>query len=404
MTIERVTAVRRAAHAGRAMILALTLVLLPGAAAAQQSVTDILSFLLINRSIATDDAARDEQAAAATRDAMSQFLLVELATLPALSSSSGFTYRLDPELGGIAVRSSESFGPSFVERSLTAGSLRPSFGLAYQDTSFDRIDGRPLDEGTLVATASRLTGEPEPFDVETLTMHLRTRTLTLSTNVGVTDRLDVSAALPFIRLTMNGERTDTLRGTPLVQATARVEASGVGDLVLRAKYNALRRGGTGLAVGLETRVPTGDADNLLGAGEASLKPRIIGSIDGGRASLHTELGYAFGGLSRELDFGGALAVAATPRVTIVGEVLGRRLESGGRLVETVAPHPTLAGIETIRLVGVAEATTRALLVGSVKWNVADTWLVTAGVLRPLTQTGLTAALIPSVTLEYAFTR
>jgi hypothetical protein len=226
----------------------------------------------------------------------------------------------------------------------------------------------------------------------------------MSMNVGVTDRLDVSAALPIVRLTLTGERVDTLRGTATVQATARVDASGVGDLVLRGKYNAVRRGGTGLAVGAEARLPTGAEENLLGAGELSIRPQLIGSLENGRVSLHSEFGYSFGGLSREIDYAGAVAVAASSHVTFVGEMLGRRLESGGRITETVVPHPTLRGVETMRLTAVPEATYRAVAVGSVKWNVANTWLVSASVLHPITTTGLTADMIPSVVVEYSFGR
>ena len=374
----------------------------PAPALAQRSVTDVLSFLLTNRSIPTDDAAQDEAAAAATRDTISRFLLLELATLPTLSSSTGFVYRMDRDLGGIPVRSSQSFGPAFVDRSLTVGALRAAVGAAYQETKYDRIDGRSLRDGTLVATASRLTGQADPFDVETVAIRLRTRTLTLSTNVGVSDRADISVAVPLIRLMMSGERIDTLRGTPLLQAAASVDASGIGDIVVRGKYNALRAGGTGLAIGAEARLPTGAEENLLGAGDVSLKPRAIGSLELGPVSVHSEIGYAFGGLAREFDYGGALAVTASPRLTFIAELLGRRLDSGGRLAQTVAAHPRLVGVETIRLTAVPEATNRTLAVGSVKWYVGDTLLVTGSVLRSLTTTGLTAQFSPSVVLEYSF--
>src|SRR6188508_3710953 len=93
----------------------------PAAAAAQQPLSDVLSFLLINRSVVTGDFARDEAAAAATRDVIVTFVLAEISTLPTnYSPASGFAYRLDPELG-VTRRSSKSFGPFFMERSLTAG-------------------------------------------------------------------------------------------------------------------------------------------------------------------------------------------------------------------------------------------------------------------------------------------
>ena len=376
----------------------------PPALAQDRSVTDVLSFLLTNRSIATADAAQDEAAAAATRDTISRLLLLELATVPTLSSSTGFVYRMDRDLGGTAVRSSESFGPAFVDRSLTSGTLRVAFGAAYQETRFNRIDGRSLTDGTLVSTASRLTGQSEPFDVETVALHLTTRTLTLSANIGATDRLDVSAALPLVRLKMSGERVDTLRGTQFLQATAAVDASGIGDLIVRGKYNALRAGGTGLTIGAEVRLPTGAEENLLGAGELAVKPRLIGSAELGAVSVHSEFGYLLGGLSRELDYGGAVAVAASPRVTLIAELLGRRLESAGQLTDTVAAHPRLAGVETIRLTAVPGATYRALAIGSVKWNVGEALLLTGSLMRSVTSTGLTAQFTPTVVLEYSFGR
>lgn len=369
---------------------------------AQESVTDVLSFLLTNRSIATGDAVRDEQAATAVRDTISDFLLLELSTLPTVSSSTGFAYRIDRELGGAIVRSSDNFGPFFVERSLTTGIRSPAVHVAYQEMVFDRIDGRHLTDGTLLATAARFRGDVEPFDQETLSLRLRTQTVTLSTNIGLTDRLDVAAALPLVRLTLRGERFDTLRGVQFLQAAARADTSGIGDLVVRAKYNVVRRGGSGLAVGAESRLPTGAAENLLGAGEASLKPKAIASLERERVAVHSEIGYWFGGLSRELDYGGAVTVVGGPRVTFVGEMLGRRLESLGRLAELVRPHARLAGVETIRLTGVAEPTHHVMAVGGVKWNVAGTWLLTASVTRPLTSAGLTARVIPLVVAEYSF--
>ena len=254
------------------VIVALALTLgSPAAAAGQQPLSDVLSFLLTNRSVVTGDFARDEAAAAATRDTLVTFILAELNTLPTNSPASGFTYRLDPELG-MNVRSSNSFGPFFMERSLTVGRGQVSFGVAYNEAMFDNIDGRSLRDGTLVATAGRLVGDAEPFDAETLTLRIRTRATTVSGHVGVTDRLDVSAAVPFLIVSLDGQRVDTYRSASVVQATALASASGIGDARVGAKYNAIRRGGSGMALAGEVRLPTGDSDNLLGSGELVFTP------------------------------------------------------------------------------------------------------------------------------------
>ena len=370
-------------------------------ATAQQTVSDVLSFLLTNRSIPTGDFVQDERAAAATRDTISTFLLLELSTLPVASSGSAFTYRLDRNLGTV-VRSSDNFGPFFVERSLTSGLLRGSLSMSYQSVSFDTIDGRSLKDGTLVATASRLRGDAQPFDVEAVTLEIHTNTMTLVGNLGVTDRLDVSGALPFVTLSLDGRRVDTYRGTNFLQATASASASGPGDSLIRAKYNVVRGVRSGLAIGGEARLPTGNAQNLLGTGEASIKPRVIASLERDRIGVHGDFGYSVGGLSDELQYGAAITVRGTRRSTLVGEIAGRRLASAGRLTETTEAHPRLAGVDTIRLTSIEQATEKIVGVIGVKWNIFATLLFSANLVRPLTSTGLNARWISTVAFDYSF--
>jgi outer membrane putative beta-barrel porin/alpha-amylase len=373
----------------------------PTPAAAQQTVSEVLSFLLTNRSIPTGDFVQDARAAAATRDTISTFLLLELSELPVTSSASAFTYRLDRNLGTV-VRSSDSFGPFLVERSLTSGLLRGSLALTYQTASFDTIDGRSLRDGTLVATASRLRGDAQPFDVESVSLEMHTNTMTLLGNIGVTDRLDIGAALPFVAISMDGRRVDTYRGSQLVQAIASASASGPGDFLIRGKYNVVRGAGSGLAIGAEARLPTGNEQNLLGTGEASIKPRVIASLERDRVAFHGDVGYSIGGLSDELVYGGAVTVLGTSRLTLVAEIAGRRLSSAGRLTETTEPHPSLAGVETIRLTSIDRATERVAGVIGFKWNIAATLLFSANVVKPFTSAGLNARWISTFALDYSF--
>jgi hypothetical protein len=382
----------------------LTLAVLLWAAAAtaeaQQSMSDVLSFLVTNRTIPTDDFVGDEQAAIATRDTISKLLVLELSWLPS-SSGGGFTYRLEPALGTV-IRSSDSFGPLFTQRALVSGQGRASFGVSYSSTTFENIDGRSLRDGTLVSTASVFRGETVPFDIETVSLRIRSDTMTLNGTVGITDRFDVSAGIPFVRVTLQGERVDTYRGRQLLQATGSGSAAGLGDVILRGRYNVLLVGASGLAVGGEVRLPTGREEDLLGAGRASFTPRFVGSYEHDRVGLHGEVGYTFRGVSEALSYAGAVTAVAAPRLTLVGELLGRRLNGVGQLDETTLPHPRLAGVDTIRLTSSGEAADRLVAVAGFKWNVASTWLLTANVLRPLTDVGLNAEWVPSVTFDYWF--
>jgi hypothetical protein len=113
---------------------------------------------------------------------------------------------------------------------------------------------------------------------------------------------------------------------------------------------------------------------------------------------------SFGGLAREFDYGAAVAVAASPRISLTGEVIGRWLDSPGGIVAVAAPHPTLAGVETIRLDADASRLHMMSVIPGIKWNVADTWVVVANVAVPVTSAGLRPTITPFVGIDYSVGR
>jgi hypothetical protein len=372
---------------------------------AQQPLSGVLSFLLTNQAVQTGDPAKDAQAATVSRDTITGFLLAELAALPTTSSSPALVYRLNPTLGTVT-RGSDSFGPFFTERSLTGGRQQVSFGLSTRFERFSSIDGHDLRDGTFVTSGNQFRDEAQPFDVETLTLNLELRTLELFTNVGVTDRFDVGVAIPFESITLDGSRRETYRGQPLLQATASAHANGIGDIALRAKYKLLDEDEStpGLATVVEARVPTGDDQNLLGAGKASIRALLVASYAPGRVGAHVNAGFVAGGLSNELQYRGSVDFSASPRVTIVGELVGRRLSDVGHVVTTRTPHLSIAGVDTIRLESDGGSTRLASAVTGVKWNIAGTWLLGGSLAVPLTDTGLRSRVIAQIGLDYAITR
>ena len=377
---------------------------MPAAASAQDlSVSDVLSFLVTNQQVPTADFVKDRAAAAATRDTIAHALLVELATLPISTSSGGFTYEFSPALGTME-RASQTFGPFFLDRALTAGRGQASLGLTFRHTSFGSLDGRSLTEGTLVTTANRFLDEEAPFDVETLELRLRASTFTFVGNYGVSDRLDVGAAVPVVTLRLDGERTNVYKGESLLQARGSAVSTGIADVALRAKYQIFRNGPQGVAAAAELRLPTGDADDLRGAGKAALRLSGIGSMARGPVEAHANLALTEGGISREVSFGGAVGWAATGHVTLSGELLVRRIGALGRIVEVSEVHPTLLDVETIRLLASGDSATTGIGVVGVKWNVARTVLVSASLLLPLNDRGLKSRPTPAISIDYALSR
>jgi hypothetical protein len=389
----------RAAAAG--MLLGL---LSPAAAFAQDSsVSEVLSFLVTNQAVATGDFTKDQQAAAATRDTISRFLQVELAALPIGSSTGGFIYRLNPALGTME-RVSDSFGPFFLERAATSGRGQTSVGFTYRHSRFDRLDGRDLRDGTLVTTANRLSTEAEPFDVEMLSLRIAASTYTLFGSFGVSDRLDIGAAVPIVDLSLSGERLNFYRGSVFQQAIGSAFATGLADVSIRAKYSVAQTDHIGVAAQADLRLPTGSEEQLLGAGSAALHIAGIASIEHGRFGSHFRAGVAKGGASDETEFGAAVVVAATSRFNLIGEVFGRRLSALARVSDAIAPHPSIPNVTTTRLLPIATGTSTVLALVGCKWNLTRTWLLNANVLVPLSDTGLTGRPTPSIALDYTFDR
>jgi hypothetical protein len=382
---------------------ALGALLVAAAPAHAQTVSDVLTFLVTNQSVATGSIDRDREAALATSDTISRALLANLATLPVTASSGAFVYRLNPALGTVE-RATQSFGPFFVERALTAGRHQASFGMTYQHLHFTSLDGRSLRDGSLVTTANQFTDESAPFDVDTLSLNIDASVATLYGNVGLTDRVEVGFAAPFLALQVDGSRINTYRGRTFTQATASARATGLADLVVRTKYTLFDEDSSGLAAAVDVRLPTGREEDLLGSGSAALKFSGIGSIDRGRTSAHANAGVSVGGLSREISYGTAMTYAATGRVSVIGELLGRWLDSPGHIVPVSAPHPRLNGVETVRLTPGVSSLHILTAVPGFKWNLTDTWVLAGNVTVPLTRGGLTAPFTPFIGMDYALGR
>jgi hypothetical protein len=385
----------------RSLAAVAALVLFAPAAGAQSTVTDTVRFLMTNQSVATGSVARDQAAADAASGTLARALLANLATLPVTSSTGSFTYRLNPELGTVE-RADRTFGPFFVERALTVGRNQFSAGITIQHLDLTSIDGRSLTDGSLVTTANQFTDETAPFDVDRLRLDITADVATLYGAYGITDRLDVAAALPLVSLRISGSRVNTYRGRAFEQAKASATAVGAADAVLRVKYLWAERGGARFATAADVRLPTGREQDLLGAGSASIRLSGLGSLDRGSWSAHANVGASAGGFARELTYGGAFAVAAGTRLTLSGEVLGRLSDGVGALTTTTAPHPLLADVETIRLSADRSWRNAVSVVPGLKWNVTSTWVLLANVAVPVTNAGLTAPATPFVGLDYAF--
>jgi hypothetical protein len=407
-----------------------------------------------------------ENAAVDIVDSFNGLLIGQLASLPLGSSAGGFTYAFDPALGTF-VRASRSFGPSFAERASTIGKGRLSAGFNFQHTRYDRFEGENLRDGSIKfylrhqecctsggppvppffgvierPDGTRLTPFFEGDVIEAaLSLRVSTDTFAFFANYGLTERWDVALAVPIVRVDLEASVLATIQrlatsANGLIHtfeqgnatATQRTveqsgTATGLGDVVLRTKYRLL--GGTrgALALAVDARLPTGNEDNLLG-GSAQTKVFLVGSGGTDRFGHHVNVGYTFGGgddstgpvgsgvrsLPDEVNYAAGVEYVATPRLTLIGDIVGRTLRDTGRLRMEGKRFDFQPQDATLppAFVTFDEFAPRSgnlnLLLGTAgaKFNPAGDLLISASVLFPLTDAGLKSRWTTVIGVDYAF--
>jgi hypothetical protein len=362
-------------------------------------------------------------------------LVSQLVTVPLPSPASGFTFRLDPGTG-VFERSTQSFGPILTERADTIGAGRVSFGSAYQRFKFDTVEGLDLLKVPAVFTHdnAQLRGGRE--DVVTTLNAIQTTIsqFTAFLSLGVTDRFDVSLAVPVVTTDLNVVSVATIRrlGTinPLThfyrQSDGEVgnqrifsavgSASGLGDMTVRMKGTVARRSYGNMALGLDVRLPTGDEMDLLGTGTVGLQPFAVWSTTLQKVSPHINLGYTWNGSSllagnpatgESADFPDLASyslgadVAVNSRITVAFDVLGRYLIDSERLVQQ--DFHALDGRSVFPNIVFTKDSFNSLR-GAVglKASLADRLLIDFNLLFALDNNGLTDKVTPLVGIEYAF--
>jgi len=405
-----------------------------------------------------------------TPEQFNQQIVTLLATFPFGSSSGGFVYTYDPSLGTFS-RSSESFGPLFAERALTIGREHGSLGVAYQRSTYDTFEGKNLRQreinfyiqhtdccgkvqnGVQVGDGTLLNPAFEGDLIEAaLALDLTTSTVVFSAAYGLTDRIDIGVAVPFVSVDVKAsirariERLATaanpglhvFQGDNPDERTFAVagRAAGLGDVMVRAKYTFITRRGGGLAAAIDVRTPTGDESNLLGTGALQTKLYGIGSMGLGKLSPHLNAGYtrstrgALPGasLKNEWNYAAGFDLAVSSRMTLIADVLGRSILDQGRLIEADKIFDFVqtgaggtggggggggggSGGTTPRP---AEHATRRqfhlepgnlnLAIGNagIRFNPVRKMLVSTNLLFALTKVGLRDRVTPVISVDYAF--
>lgn len=380
-------------------------------------------------------------------DTLRSTLQSSIVNFPIPSPASGFTFQFDQSLG-IFVRSTESFGPIYADRAETIGRRKFSLGVTYARLSFNDVDGRDLDNGELqfvflhepTAELNRqnpgrgaIRATPFAFENDTITtrlfLDLTADLFVLSGTYGVLDRLDLSIAIPIIRIDLKARAESGSNNEGMVPnpggglahvfpdgsntTTSRFsdESTGIGDLLVRAKYNFYQQKSVGLSGMLELRLPTGDEDELRGLDTVRVRPFFVASGSFARIAPHVNLGFDLGDTSKanhELQYRVGFDWGFLKWATFAFDVLGRYVIDNDR-AELGSDRAVCIGGSGAACAGgtrqVSRRTADDHIIDAAIGFKINPWrnvLVLLNVLIPLNDTGLRADITPLVGVEVTF--
>jgi hypothetical protein len=228
--------------------------------------------------------------------------------LPIISASAGFTYRYNPQLE-VFERTSDTLGPIFLERPDTLGQGKFNVNVSYQYVELNEIDGTPTRRleanDPIIVRVTDPSGTLLGFTANRLryNMHLINNIVGVSATYGVLDNLDVNILVPLIATHFNVTATTQQlflappgggfvpQPGPELSAKSSAQKNGIGDILLRAKYQLPRWDFLRSAAGLDFRLPSGDKDNFQGTGTFEASPFLyLSTILWGRVEPHANLG------------------------------------------------------------------------------------------------------------------
>ncbi|MCK6556409.1 transporter [Candidatus Binatia bacterium] len=343
-------------------------------------------------------------------------------TYPVASASSSVTYVYDPALETFERRTGV-LGPIFGERTETIGKGQVNLGVSYSYVNISDINGEALDNlvnkplldgrfiyfqvagGTRLADGRFTTYLPVRVRADlSVTAHIIAPAITY----GITPDWDVNLALPVMVTSLGLDVTAKVpdprlpqfalpAGSPLTGTRTFSEsgsAAGIGDLLLRTKYVLHRFDWVDVAAGLGLSFPTGDDNDLQGAGTMRVQPQLILSHvfeDRIEPLINLAVDIDTEDASRSV-----FAWAAGGTARLYGPVNAAVVFLGRSQFSSLAdeiPDPFFFQIERADLFD-ASVGVRVLF--------AETGVITANALIPLNDDGVRADVIPTVGVEYAF--
>src|SRR5450755_2453575 len=360
-----------------------------------------------------------------------------LGELPLAAPVSGVVIGFNKKLA-VPEDITENLGTILTERGNTVGKYKLFAGFTYQRFVFNTVDGTKLSDLPIVFSKPATSAADQIVGYAHNTLSANVSQYTGILAFGLTDRIDVSAILPFQRVSLAAGYTAAF------EASVPGAASGIGDSILVVKATAYNGEPSKLAAGIETRFPTGDVFNLLGTGAYGFKPYVVYSYFWGRITPHANFGYQWNSFSvlrlspdgaslrlpDTLDYSAGADLGLVPRkLSIVADLVGQHFFNAPRIspARAVVPGapigasnglpncttnicvpdttPISGSPSTFTSIGVTTASYNVENMSlGLKFSPKGNLIISANALLKLNDAGLRSKFVPLVGISYRFGR
>ena len=220
-------------------------------------------------------------------------------------------------------------GAGFNGTAISMGSTKLLLGISYQSTTFSKQDDIDLRDSGMVLYIPHgsQTGDESDRDLlqQFVSIRLNRKVATISVSRAWGGRFDAGILVPVVQMANDvrvlthvvrtaSAQTPALHEFNVIDGGSRVNARfcaegiddptdriecrgrstarGIGDLVVWGKATLLDGPGA-VAFTVEARLPTGNADELIGLGATQVKPGVVWSLDRGRIGARARAEYTW---------------------------------------------------------------------------------------------------------------
>jgi hypothetical protein len=277
----------------------------------------------------------------------------QLSTLPTPAPASGLIFSFGP--GGLTAE--RELGPIFSNAPWTVGRHRLYLAFAYQHFEFDKIDSVSFNNIPLALSACNDNKSPTcgPPVLTNSNYSVSLNEYIAYASFGLSDRVDVSVMIPIVdartamtttcsvcfqHLDYSVNNTQASMG--FIPNSSNGTSSGIGDVTISIKAGGTIQEKLGLAVGIDLRTPTGNANNFLGAGTLGAHPYMslgyrarfsphlnLGGIINGNSILASSDGSTAGQLPKSFVYSVGADYSVARWLSLSGDLLGQTFFHAG---------------------------------------------------------------------------